>query len=98
MKHFVYERKFNDKDGWETITREQALDTLLGTWKDNDMTRDMLTIPNRIQCMYSVISVRVEDDKEPWNSRVLMAGLWNMLPMWVEYDEDGNRITKGEQE
>ena len=67
------------------ITKEEALHILLGTYRDNDMTRDMLTIPNRIQCLYSTIIVR--DGK-----KALMAGLYNMVPMNIEYDDQGNRI------
>lgn len=85
----VYERKMVDSDEWERIPYDEALKTVLGTFRDNDMTRDMLTIPNMIQCQYSTIQV-----KEPvkGNFKVLMAGLVNQVPMDTEYDEDGNRI------
>lgn len=74
----------------QEITYDEALNILLGTWKDNDMTRDMLTIPNRIQCMFSCVDVEYyQDDK---NIMVLMAGMYNMLPMNVAYDEDGNHL------
>ena len=72
------------------ITYEEALHIMLGTWKDNDMTRDMLTIPNRIQCMFSQIDV--EDHLGGHNIMVLMAGMYNMLPMNIDYDEDGNHL------
>lgn len=85
----VYERKMADSDEWERITYDEALNTVLGTFRDNDMTRDMLTIPNWIQCQYSTIEV-----KEPIEGtfEVLMAGLVNQIPMDAEYDDDGNRI------
>ena len=74
----------------QEITYDEALNILLGTWKDNDMTRDMLTIPNRIQCMFSCVDV--EDYQDDKNIMVLMAGMYNMLPMNVAYDEDGNHL------
>lgn len=72
------------------ITYEEALHIMLGTWKDNDMTRDMLTIPNTIQCRFSIIEV--EDHKGDGDIMVLMAGMYNMLPMNIDYDEDGNHL------
>lgn len=78
---------FNRLDGKTVeITYEKALDIMLATWKDNDMTRDMLAIPNNIQCCFGDIHTQSDD------GMCLMAGLWNMLPMGVEYDEDGNHI------
>lgn len=66
------------------ITRDEALNLLLGCYRDNDMTRDMLSIPNHIDTPYSIIDV-VSDD-----GMAAMAGLWNLLPD-VAYDEKGNR-------
>lgn len=79
------------KDGRERIAIDYptALDTLLTTYRDNDMTRDMLTIPNRIMCIFSTVEV---EEKVDGKNRVLMAGLCNMLPMDVEYDENNNHI------
>ena len=74
------------------ITFEKALEIVLGTYKDNDMTRDMLTIPNRIRCRFSEISV--EDCTDEHNHKVLMAGMYNALPIDTYYDEDGNRIAE----
>ncbi len=76
----------------EEITKEKALHILLGTYKDCDMTHDMLTIPNHISTTYSDIDVESTD--EQGRVECLMVGLWNMLPMDAEYDEDGNRINK----
>lgn len=73
----------------EEVTYEEALRTVLGTFRDNDMTRDMLTVPNNINCQFSWVYVE-DDSKKP--TMVLMAGLWNMLPDDVEYDEEGNHI------
>lgn len=68
------------------ISYEKALDICLGTWRDNDMTRDMLSIPNRIGCQYGYITSQSED------GMVLMAGLWNIVPMRIEYDKNGNHV------
>ena len=87
----IYKKKFHNSDEWVEITYDEALDTMLGSWKDNDMTRDMLTIPNYIYCQDSIIDVR-EKPKKDGTQLVLMAGLYNMLPMDTEYDEHGNRI------
>lgn len=74
----------------EEINYSRALFILLGSWKDNDMTRDMLTIPNRIHCIFSIIEV--EDYQDDNNIMVLMAGMCNMLPMNIDYDEEGNHL------
>ena len=71
------------------VSYNEALNVLLGSFRDNDMTRDMLTIPNNILCAYSTIYVEDHAGKMPM---VLIAGLYNQLPMDVEYDEDGNRM------
>lgn len=84
-------RYYNKIDGERiAITYDKALDIMLGTWKDNDMTRDMLQMPNNIQCMFSDIFVE-EMTKD--GTMVLMAGMWNMLPMDTEYDKEGNHAT-----
>lgn len=87
-----YYRKGHGESPREEITYDKALSILLGTYRDNDMTRDMLTTANNIVCRYSTVYV-----EEIWDNdmiMVLMAGLQNMLPMGVEYDEEGNRIKK----
>lgn len=75
----------------EEISYEKALNILLGSFRDNDMTRDMLTIANRIQCMYSTIEVVEVDGNREF---VLMAGLYNQLPMDIKYDDNGNHIVQ----
>jgi len=80
-----YLKQFKGQENWEEISHDAALATLLTTFKDSDMTRDMLTIPNWIPCRFSTIQVR--DD-----NRVAMPGLTCLLPMGYEYDESGNRI------
>ena len=80
MKYF----KIQDGEKQE-ISYDKALDILLRSYRDNDMTRDMLTIPNRIQCLFSTIEVTSD------NGMILMAGLYNMLPDY-SYDDAGNRL------
>ena len=80
---------FDDPDYKKELTYDEALDTMLSTWKDNDMTRDMLSIVNSIQLKLGFWLQVSKDDK--WGKRVLMEGLWNMLPDGVAYDENGNR-------
>ena len=72
------------------ISYEKALDIMLGTWKDTEMTRDMLSIVNRIECRFS--HIEVEEPTKYGQNKVLMAGLVNMIPMGAEYDDKGNRI------
>lgn len=57
-----YFKTYYEGDQKTEITYDEALNIMIGTWKDNDMTRDMLTIPNRIQCRFSRIDV--EDHKD----------------------------------
>ena len=85
-----YYKQYHGEDDIKEITYEEALNTLLTTWKDNDMTRDMLTIPNRIWCRYSYITI--EDYKNETDRTVLMAGMENILPMGIDYDNNGNHI------
>ena len=68
-----YYKRMKDETEEFEITYDEALRTLLGTWRDSDLTRDMLTIQNNIVCMYSFIRVDDPDSKlKP------MPGLWNM--------------------
>ena len=94
MKDFDLEYtmySFAEPDYKKVLTYEEALDTMLSVYKDTDMTRDMLTISNNIQLKLgfwlSVAKVYPDGDR-----RVLMAGLWNMLPDGVAYDDNCNRI------
>lgn len=88
-----YKVRRGEKMNWrEPISYEEALNIMLGSWKDNDMTRDMLILPNRIQCMYSEIGV--EEVTEDGHVFCSMPGLYNLLPSDIEYDEDGNRVPR----
>ena len=84
-----YYKKYNGENEWVEVSREKALDSLLTTYRDNDMTRDMLTIPNRIEYRFGTIEVK--EHKENGSVVVLAPGLCNMLPIYVEYTETGKR-------
>lgn len=85
----LYFKQYKTREARKQITEEEALKTLLSTYHDNDMTRDMLTIPNRIACVFS--TVEVEDDSTTPHM-VAAAGVYNLLPMDAVYDDDGNRV------
>ena len=78
-----YYKRMKDSDAWKEITYDEALHTLLGTWRDTDLTRDMLTIQNMIECMFSWIKV---DD--PDSTLKPMPGLFNRYPEDAVYDEE----------
>lgn len=82
-----------EKQDWceKELDYDKALDLMLGCYRDNDMTRDMLTIPNHIKLMGDCY-IEVSEVKDEDTEMVLMAGLVNMLPMGVAYDDDGNRV------
>lgn len=87
MKYYLHSDDANIRgDHGTEISYEKALDICLGTWRDNDMTRDMLSIPNRISCQWGYITTMSDE------GMVLMAGMWNMLPMGIKYDKAGNHI------
>lgn len=83
-----YYKRMKDEDKEQEITYDEALRTLLGTWRDSDLTRDMLTIQNYIECRCSWI--RVDD---PSTTMKPIPGLWNLAPADIQYDEETwNRI------
>ena len=84
-----YYKKMKYNGRLREVSYKEALNSVLGTFRDNDMSRDMLTIPNSIDCRYAWIYVKDYSTNPP---KVLMAGLWNQLPAFVEYDDDGNHI------
>ena len=88
----VYERKWYENGTWhsEVISKDRALDIALGTYRDNDMTRDMLLIPNRIKCIYSIIIVSLSDG----NGNMITADPkgYNIINPNHYYDESGNRL------
>ncbi len=69
----------------EEITYEKALSILLGCYRDNDMTRDWLTVLNYIPCNYSDVEV-VGDNGEQLFRPI------QTVTIGYQYDENGNRI------
>ncbi len=59
----IYKKQYIGEDTTEEISYEKALDTLLTTYKDNDITREMLKTPGEIPCRCS--TVYVEADATP---------------------------------
>ena len=47
---------------------------MLGSYKDNEATRSMFTIGNRIQCQFSTITVYTDEEL------TAAPGLYNLLP------------------
>lgn len=81
-------RVINKENGkHRDVTYEEALRIALGSYRDNDMTRDMLTIRNNIDCMASQILVREEADRFG-----IPAGMFNQVPTGIAYDESGMRV------
>lgn len=78
-----YYKRMKDEDTEVEISYDEALRTLLGTWRDTDLTRDMLTIQNYIECQFSWI--RVDD---PNTTMKPIPGMWNLAPADAEYDEE----------
>lgn len=87
-----FKRYYDKVSDMVEITKEEAKATLLTTYRDNDMTDDMLTIPNVIQCRCSEVVVKDVDETGRRPARVLMPGLYNVLPMNNVYDDNGMRI------
>ena len=86
MKYYKHYHESPRREPVE-VAYSDALRSVLGTYRDNDMSRDMLTIVNRIQCRFC--DVLVKDEHKP--ELTLMPGYYNTLPMQYRYDEDGNR-------
>ena len=54
-----YRKQYKGELDWFDVSYDDALRTLLGTYLDNDLTREMLTVVGEIPCMFSVIEVSV---------------------------------------
>ena len=52
-----YRKQFKGTGEVIDITYEEALHTVLGSYKDNEEVRAMLTVNNVINCMFSIIHV-----------------------------------------
>lgn len=86
----AFRKQYRGEDTWKYVSRDEAYNTLLTTWKDSDMTRDMLTLVNRIECRRS--TVEVVDIGEDGIVKTVAPGLFNLLPFDAEYGIDCNRI------
>ena len=71
-----YEKHYYVSGVTKEVTYEEALDTLLGIYNDNDMTRAMLKIPNAILCNFYGLEILVTDE----NGERSPEGLFNLLP------------------
>ena len=81
---------YDDSNYKKELSYDEALDAMLSSYKDNDMTRDMLSTPNNIRLNFG-FWLQVSEEVDEHTKKVLMAGLWNMLPNGVGYDDNGNR-------
>lgn len=82
--------RYRDDEDKHEVTRDEALRSLLSTFRDSDLTRDWLTVVNRIPYRFGTITV---EDAEPGRpNMVLMPGYSYSTPAGAEYDGQGNRI------
>lgn len=88
MQYFRYDYVTGER---KEIGYARALEILLSTFRDNDMTRDMLTIPNRIECRFS--RVDVEEPTNYGRNMVAAPGSINLLPSDTQYDDNGKRMS-----
>lgn len=87
--NLVFEKQYRGEDTRKEITYMEALKTLLGTYRDSDLTQDFLKVQNRIPCAFSTIFVTKIDG----GKRIVpMAGMEFCVPDGCEYDGNGNRI------
>lgn len=90
MKNLRFYRREYGSGKDEEVTYEQALHIVLGTYRDCDMTMDMLTRGNYIPCQFSEIVVT--EVQENGMEMYLMPGFECFVPEGAEYDDNGNRI------
>lgn len=88
MKYFV--RSYDPN--WREVSKERAEEDVLCVYKDNDMTRDMMSIPNHI-LLGSMEMIIAESEQD---IQRLEDATWNVLPDDAFYDDNGNRV-KGDQ-
>ena len=69
-----YMKRMKGTELWHEVSEEKALDTVLGSYKDNEEVRSMLTIGNFIPCMFS--EIRVYDDE----GKTAAPGLMCLIP------------------
>ena len=53
----TYLKRFHTKEEWVSVSREEAEETVLTTYDDNDEVRGWLLKPGVIQCRFSTIKV-----------------------------------------
>lgn len=83
-----HDTRFALPDDGNEVDYDEALRVLLSVWRDCDMVRDFLTIPNVIPCRFSTIYV---EDTE--SHKVPMPGAVYLIPAGAEYDDNGNRVS-----
>ena len=83
-----HDTRFPAAEDGEEVTYDEALKVLLTVWRDCDMTRDFLTIPNVIPCRFSTIHV-VDTD----STMMPAPGATYLVPAGAEYDDTGKRIS-----
>ena len=88
MKYMIITRETAER---RLVDYDEALRIALGSYKDNDMTRDMLTIPNNVQCVFSTILIR--EDNGDFEKPI---GAYNLTPEGISYDIHGNHKKGGE--
>ena len=85
-KAMIYKKRYYLEDDWNEVSYEEALNTVLTIYKDNELTRSMLTIGNYIPCRYA--EIRVFTDGENGKMRMTsMPGLCCLIPDWINPDE-----------
>ena len=62
MNKMTYMKRYKGSDDWQEVSYEEALNTVLGSYKDNAEVRNMLTTGNYIPCKFS--EIRVYEDQE----------------------------------
>lgn len=57
----IYKKRFKGEDDWTEITKDEALDTIFGTYSDSDAVRAILEVEGIIPCIYSDILIAKAD-------------------------------------
>ena len=83
-----HDTRFAVPEDGEEVTYDDALKSLLTVWRDCDMIRDFLTIPNVIPCRFSTIRV-----VDPDSTMMPAPGAVYLVPDGAEYDDSGKRVS-----
>ena len=54
MKYF---KQYKTEGNIVEVTYDEALQTMIGSYKDNDITREMLQKAGKYNCLFSIITV-----------------------------------------